>query len=302
MLDKTEKRSKKVNKKLSLEKPLAILLVDDNAVNVTVGKRILELFGYKSVVSAGDGQQAIEAAEKREYDLILLDLQMPVLDGFTAQKRIKASPLAGEPCIVALTANADKKTRESCEEAGFFDYLSKPLDIPRLEEILNNVYDWREARRLTGANAEEAAKEDEDPVENVKVGKKFDRDVGKGLKDGDMEIKEVKVGKEVQSRPGDLGWEDGEEGREEGSEKDGEGRMEGEMSKRKGKGGEAEKGQEEKSEEDKGSVKGKQPDKPQQDAKKAKESARQGMDDVGMEKNPAGQSGKRSGDESSGEK
>lgn len=65
------------------------------------------MFGYNNVTSANDGQQAIEAAEIRMYDLILLDLQMPVLDGYEAQKRIQASPLAGSPLIVALTANAD---------------------------------------------------------------------------------------------------------------------------------------------------------------------------------------------------
>ena len=82
--------------------------MDDNVVNVTVGRRILEMFGYMDVASALDGQQAIEAAEKKQYDLILLDLQMPVLDGFSAHKRIQASPLAGDPCVVALTANADQ--------------------------------------------------------------------------------------------------------------------------------------------------------------------------------------------------
>lgn len=82
--------------------------MDDNDVKITVGKRILELFGYKGIDSACDGQQAIEAAEKTQYDLILLDLQMPILDGFSAQKRIRSSPLSRDPCIVALTANADQ--------------------------------------------------------------------------------------------------------------------------------------------------------------------------------------------------
>ena len=85
--------------------------MDDNPVNVTVGKRILELFGYKNIDSASDGQQAVDAAEKRRYDLILLDLQMPVLDGFSAQKRIRANFSAGGPCIVALTANVDQVSR-----------------------------------------------------------------------------------------------------------------------------------------------------------------------------------------------
>ena len=65
------------------------------------------MYGYDQVDTANDGQQGLEAAEKKHYDLILMDLQMPVMDGFTSQKRIEASPLAGEPCVVALTANAD---------------------------------------------------------------------------------------------------------------------------------------------------------------------------------------------------
>ncbi|ORY33753.1 hypothetical protein BCR39DRAFT_519071 [Naematelia encephala] len=128
--------------------PLDILLVDDNPVNVNVGRRILELFGYDRVTSAMDGQQAIDAAEKKAYDLILLDLQMPVLDGFSAQKRITASPLTGNPCIVALTANADKTTQEACRDAGFYNYLSKPLDIPKLETILIDVYEHRNKNHI----------------------------------------------------------------------------------------------------------------------------------------------------------
>lgn len=89
-------------------KPLDILLVDDNLVNVKVGKHILEMFGYNAIETALDGRLAIEAAEKKKYDLILLDLQMPILDGFAAQERISTSPLAGYPCVVALSANADQ--------------------------------------------------------------------------------------------------------------------------------------------------------------------------------------------------
>lgn len=107
----TKKGKRMVNRELSKTCPLDILLVDDNAVNVTVGRRILELFGYQDVAAACDGQQGIDEAEKKQYDLILLDLQMPVLDGFSAQKRIEASPLAGDPCVVALTANADHASR-----------------------------------------------------------------------------------------------------------------------------------------------------------------------------------------------
>ena len=151
--NRSDRGKKRPNRKLAETNPLDILLVDDNAVNVLVGKRILEMFGYKNVASAGDGQQAIDESEKKRYDLILLDLQMPVVDGFTAHRRIRASPLSGDPCIVALTANADQATQQICEEEGFWGYLSKPLDIPRLERILGEVGEFKKKNRVSGATS-----------------------------------------------------------------------------------------------------------------------------------------------------
>lgn len=107
MQGRSRKSANKVNKRLAEEAPLDILLVDDNQTNVLVGRRILEMLGYKDVTSASDGLQGFEQAEKKQYDLILMDLQMPVMDGFTSLERIHASPLTGTPCVVALTANAD---------------------------------------------------------------------------------------------------------------------------------------------------------------------------------------------------
>lgn len=154
---------KKVDKTLAKSQPLKILLVDDNKVNILVGSKILGMFGYEVLATAVDGQQAIDAAESQSMDLVLLDLQMPIIGGFEAHERIKASPLAGDPCVVALTANADQvcllglpravltlqETQKQCREAGFFDYLSKPLDIPKLEGILRKVFEYRQRHALT---------------------------------------------------------------------------------------------------------------------------------------------------------
>lgn len=71
------------------------------------------MLGYKNIPSASDGLQGFEQAEKKQYDLILMDLQMPVMDGFTSLARIQESPLTGAPCVVALTANADMVSRFS---------------------------------------------------------------------------------------------------------------------------------------------------------------------------------------------
>lgn len=107
MQGRSRNSTKKVNKRLAETAPLEVLLIDDNKTNVLVGKRILEMLGYNGISSAGDGLQGFEQAEKKQFDLILMDLQMPVMDGYTSLDRIKASPLTGTPCVVALTANAD---------------------------------------------------------------------------------------------------------------------------------------------------------------------------------------------------
>lgn len=160
---------KKFNKNLGKDKPLEVLVVDDSATNIAVCCRILELWGYNNVDSAADGLQAVEAAERKRYDLILLDLQMPVLDGFGALQRIQTSPLAGEPCCVSLSANVDKvcgscraarasslthvqATQSRCIDAGFFGVLTKPVDIPRLGEILAQVYEVRRGSQATSAS------------------------------------------------------------------------------------------------------------------------------------------------------
>ncbi len=152
---RTPRSKHKINRNLAVEKPLDLLVVDDSPVNVAVCRRILELYGYKEVDAASDGMQAVEMAEKRRYDLILLDLQMPsephdsskltpVLDGFGALKRIRDSPLAGDPCVASLSANVDKATQNRCTEAGFYAVLCKPVDIPRLGELLEEVWETRQ--------------------------------------------------------------------------------------------------------------------------------------------------------------
>ncbi|WVQ97592.1 hypothetical protein IAU59_004706 [Kwoniella sp. CBS 9459] len=139
--------NKLVDRGLAKACPLKILLVDDNVVNISVGKRLLELFGYTSVDSALGGQQAIEMAQEKTYDVVLLDLQMPVLDGFSTRKQLKENPNVGDPHVVALSANVDQATKQRCAAADFFDYLSKPMDIPKLADILTRVYAERQDTR-----------------------------------------------------------------------------------------------------------------------------------------------------------
>ncbi|MGH8186773.1 MAG: response regulator, partial [Steroidobacteraceae bacterium] len=114
-----------------------VLLVEDNAINQRVARRFLERLGC-DVDVVGNGLQAVEAAARTSYGFILMDMQMPVMDGLEATRRIRALEGGSKHTpIVALTANAMMGTLERCLEAGMDDYLTKPLDISRLEDVLD---------------------------------------------------------------------------------------------------------------------------------------------------------------------
>lgn len=104
------------------------LLVDDNEVNREVGRAILEELGLRVYV-ANDGREAVEKVASATFDLVLMDLQMPRLDGLAATREIRALPgTAGLP-VIAMTANAFEQSRAACLEAGMNDFLTKPIDI-----------------------------------------------------------------------------------------------------------------------------------------------------------------------------
>jgi PAS domain S-box-containing protein len=129
--------------KLSEAIPLDILLVEDNPVNQKVAIGYLSRLGYKAETAA-NGQDAVEAVERRGYDLILMDLQMPVMDGLEATRRIRAGlPKERQPLIIALTANAMPGDRETCIAAGMNDYLSKPVKIEELQSMIQRHFGHR---------------------------------------------------------------------------------------------------------------------------------------------------------------
>lgn len=117
-----------------------ILLVEDNEMNRDMLSRRLIRKGY-DVVLALDGQQAVEAANSQRPDLILMDMSLPVIDGWEATRRIKAAPSTQEIPVIALTAHAMASDREKSLEAGCDDYDTKPVDLQRLLDKITVLLD-----------------------------------------------------------------------------------------------------------------------------------------------------------------
>jgi len=117
-------------------KNISILLVEDMVANQRLEMIILKKLGY-SVDLAIDGQQAVEMCNLKTYDLILMDCQMPIMDGYEATDQIKkTSKLNRNTTVIAMTAHAMEGDREKCLEAGMDDYISKPVTLAVLEEKL----------------------------------------------------------------------------------------------------------------------------------------------------------------------
>jgi signal transduction histidine kinase/CheY-like chemotaxis protein len=118
---------------------LRLLLAEDNLINQKVAVRVLERLGYRVDVVA-DGQEALAAVEQRRYDVVLMDVQMPNMDGLEATRRIRARGAGtDQPHIIAMTANAFAEDKAECLAAGMDDYLSKPVRSEDLAAALERV-------------------------------------------------------------------------------------------------------------------------------------------------------------------
>jgi len=124
-----------IEKDMATRHPLRILLAEDNVVNQKVALKILDRMGYRADV-ASNGSEAVEAVERQTYDVVLMDVQMPEMDGVEATTRIREQRGENRPRIIALTANALEGDKEKYLGVGMDDYLSKPIKIEELARAL----------------------------------------------------------------------------------------------------------------------------------------------------------------------
>ena len=131
-----ERASSGIDRELSQRLPMRILVADDSVVNQKVARLLLERMGYRADLAA-NGLEVLEALERQSYDLVLMDVQMPELDGLETTKRIVSGTAADErPRIIAVTAGAMRGDRERCLAAGMDDYVSKPVQASELQAAL----------------------------------------------------------------------------------------------------------------------------------------------------------------------
>jgi PAS domain S-box-containing protein len=153
-----------------------ILLAEDNAVNQKLAIRLLEKKGHR-VVLAENGRDALAALEKERFDVVLMDIQMPEMNGFEATRAIRDKERAtgSHVPIIAMTAHALKGDRERCLDAGMDDYVSKPIHADQLAKAIENL--------VLGSGAADA-----EPVEQTSAGEMLDTAAVLARVDGDLEL------------------------------------------------------------------------------------------------------------------
>ncbi len=138
----------KLSPDFAKEHPLNILVVEDNLANQRLAFKILSKLGYEPML-AENGEIAVDMVAKNQYDLVLMDVQMPVMDGLEATRIIRVQQDV-QPVIIAMTANAMKEDRDECLEAGLDDFLSKPV---KPEDFVSMLTKWAATARENMKNA-----------------------------------------------------------------------------------------------------------------------------------------------------
>jgi PAS domain S-box-containing protein len=187
---------------------LHILLAEDNAVNQRLAVRLLAKRGHTAVV-AGNGREALDALAREKFDLLLMDVQMPEMDGFEATAAIRAqeTSVGGHIPIVAMTAHAMKGDRERCLEAGMDDYLAKPLQIQQLYEVIENLVPDLEKEEDGRRRTEDGGRKSRDPrpeprYPDAEETPAFDRDGALSRVEGDLDLLKEVAGLFLDELPG----------------------------------------------------------------------------------------------------
>ncbi len=164
-----------------------ILLVEDTPINLKVALSLLKVAGYQNCDCVANGREALERLADSDYDLVLMDCQMPILDGYEATRLLREREREngdGHTVVIAMTANAMKGDREKCLAAGMDDYLSKPIDLETLREVLSR---WSSDRSvIAGEEAIATAKPEATTAGNEEI--PVDRERLHELSRGDTEF------------------------------------------------------------------------------------------------------------------
>ena len=120
---------------------LWVLVVEDNDVNRFIAQRLVEKQGYRCE-AVSNGAEAVRAVASQAYDVVLMDCQMPVMDGYDAARQIR-DEVVEQPIIIAMTANNQADERTLCIRAGMDDYLPKPLDLEAMGEMIDKHLAYR---------------------------------------------------------------------------------------------------------------------------------------------------------------
>jgi CheY-like chemotaxis protein len=119
-------------------RPLRVLLAEDNAVNQIMTVHLLEKMGHSAVV-AHDGLEALAIIQQGQFDVVLMDCQMPKMDGYAATRAIRLLEAGRLIPIVAVTANTTKEDRQRCLDAGMDDFLPKPITLKMLSDLFDEI-------------------------------------------------------------------------------------------------------------------------------------------------------------------
>ncbi len=186
-----------------IDKNARLLIVDDHPVNLLFLRQTLKKMDIVNFAEAGGGKQALEMIAAHSYDLILMDCQMPEIDGYEASRRIRATQNPDNaPVIIAATADAMKGAAEKCRSAGMDDYISKPIDPPRLYAMLQKWIPAQNEERAGDKKPIATAPKKPQPSQKAKA--VIDWNFFHGITDGDPAFEKELIGIFIENLNSDI--------------------------------------------------------------------------------------------------